>query len=410
MFRTFIIGLCLFAAGTARAFESGDTVVVTRETPAKVGDKVIRILRFGETLTVELVGADWLWVRNGNAAWVQKKHVMPLSEAAMPYLEQALREGETAAGHCGRALCEIAQLQLDRAAADLDKAEKLSGETAGLLRVRGKLAFARRQTDAALAAYNAALAIEPDNPILHLERGGLHQIRGDSRSALADFDTALELDANLVPALLERADSLREMQRFDRAIADCDRAIKLQPMLALGYAFRASCLRDRGNLQEALSGYQQALQIDPRSPIALLERGLAYQLLGDYRRAIEDYRGALANNPKLTLAYNDLAWILATCPEKPLRDGKKAIEYANKACELADWKRADQLDTLAAAYAEAGDFDHAIKTQSEAIRLAGSPEDEHEFKDRLQLYQRHEPYRDKTDGPVLKAPSGPARP
>jgi serine/threonine-protein kinase len=94
---------------------------------------------------------------------------------------------------------------------------------------------------------------------------------------------------------------------------------------------------------------------------------------------------------------NGLAWLLATSQTANLRDGAKAIEYATKACELTQWKNAQYIDTLAAAYAEAGDFDSAIKWQKEAINLLTKEEPagwRTEFEDRLMLYQSHKPYRE----------------
>jgi hypothetical protein len=58
------------------------------------------------------------------------------------------------------------------------------------------------------------------------------------------------------------------------------------------------------------------------------------------------------------------------CPQDDLRDGKKAVEYARKACDLTEWKSAWDLDTLAAAYAEVGQFDEAVKWQK---KVAGTP-------------------------------------
>jgi tetratricopeptide (TPR) repeat protein len=94
---------------------------------------------------------------------------------------------------------------------------------------------------------------------------------------------------------------------------------------------------------------------------------------------------------------NDLAWLQATSTVAELRNGAKAIEYATKACKLTNWKNADYINTLAAAYAEAGDFGSAIKWQKEAINLLTEKEPAEwraEFDERLKLYQLGKPYRE----------------
>jgi hypothetical protein len=92
---------------------------------------------------------------------------------------------------------------------------------------------------------------------------------------------------------------------------------------------------------------------------------------------------------------NDTSWFFATCPDKRCRDGKKTVELGTKACEMRQWKDQDTLDTLAAAFAEAGDFDQAIKRQSEALKLYEEPgELRTGMQKRLALYQKHHAYRE----------------
>ena len=95
---------------------------------------------------------------------------------------------------------------------------------------------------------------------------------------------------------------------------------------------------------------------------------------------------------------NAFAWRLATSPEAELRNGTKAIELATKACELTNWKDVTFVDTLAAAYAETGDFNSAVEWQKKAIDLLPGGEPpwrQPGYKDRLELYQSGKPYREK---------------
>lgn len=92
-----------------------------------------------------------------------------------------------------------------------------------------------------------------------------------------------------------------------------------------------------------------------------------------------------------------LAFFRAACPVAEFRDGAKAVELATKACELMDWKNAWFVNTLAAAYAEAGDFDFAVKWQKRAIDLLpedASPEVRADYESRLKLYESGKPYRE----------------
>ena len=101
--------------------------------------------------------------------------------------------------------------------------------------------------------------------------------------------------------------------------------------------------------------------------MALTNRGLVEGRRGNWERAIEDYRQAIQLQPKLPTAQNNLAWLLATCPEDGLRNGQEAVELATAACNATGWSKPNCLGTLAAACAEVGDFDQAIHWQERAL-------------------------------------------
>jgi TPR repeat protein len=112
----------------------------------------------------------------------------------------------------------------------------------------------------------------------------------------------------------------------------------------------------------------------------------------DYGKAIEWYTKAAAQDDGD--AHNNLACVFAACPDDRFRDGEKAIMHATKACELAEWKKASRLDTLASAYAEVGQFEEAVKYQKMALQdpdfLESSGE---EARARLAMYEAGTPYR-----------------
>jgi serine/threonine-protein kinase len=115
----------------------------------------------------------------------------------------------------------------------------------------------------------------------------------------------------------------------------------------------------------------------------------------EYDKAIADYTEAIKLDPKDARVYERLAWVLATVPKDELRDGKKAMDYARKACELTDWKNPDYLATLSAAFAESGDFKEAIKWQMKALEAPELEQDKgDEYRQRLKMFEEGKPYRE----------------
>jgi WD40 repeat protein len=116
----------------------------------------------------------------------------------------------------------------------------------------------------------------------------------------------------------------------------------------------------------------------------------------EWAAKIADYEAAVRFDPNRAAALNDLAWLRATCPVSNHRDATRAVELANKACELTGWEDHEYISTLAAAYSEDGDSDAALNWQKKAADLLPEdfpPELEANYEARLTVYESGKPYR-----------------
>jgi hypothetical protein len=167
----------------------------------------------------------------------------------------------------------------------------------------------------------------------------------------------------------------------------------LDPERAFRLLTSAEKLLAERKFDEAAAEFTRSLAFAPSFAAAHNGRGQALARQGDYPAAIAEFHEAMRRDPKYPHAPNDLAWLLATCPDKAHRDGKQAITHATRACELSEWKNTAFLGTLAAAYAEAGDFDAAVKWQTRAGELA-PPEEHPGFDEKLVLFKAGQPFRE----------------
>jgi tetratricopeptide (TPR) repeat protein len=193
----------------------------------------------------------------------------------------------------------------------------------------------------------------------------------------------------------------RSVEGLVRVLRAQGRADELANFLLSMPAVDAETLHARANAyiqlkqyDKALADYEHAVRLTPDDPWLFHDRGVAYHHLGRYADAHADYQRALAATWYGWRANNTFAWLLATAPDAKLRDGKRAVELAIKACESTSYRHDYFLDTLAAAYAEAGNFKVAQKWSNAAIDLAANKGAREEWTMHLQSFQIGQPWRD----------------
>ena len=193
---------------------------------------------------------------------------------------------------------------------------------------------------------------------------------------------------NLIVELLARG-------RVAEADARIDTALRLFPREYLAWWQAGNRARRRGEFGEAAAHYQTALRLQPREPQLHFLLALIFEQQQDKSEAIRHYREAIRLNPQFTLALNNLAWLLATHPDTRLRNGPEAVQFAERACELTQKQHAYFLGTLAAAYAEVGQFELAAATAEKAIAVAEARSDNshaQRTREALALYRNKQPW------------------
>jgi tetratricopeptide (TPR) repeat protein len=223
--------------------------------------------------------------------------------------------------------------------------------------------------------------------VAHIGLGTAFSLEGKLAEAAAQYTEALRLTPNHPDAHKNLGVVLSLEGKLAEAIAHHAEALRLNPGDADAHKNLGILLSHQGKLAEAAAHHTEALRLDPDDADAYKNLGIVLSLEGKFAAAVAQYTAALQLNPDDVEAHNNLAMLLAACPEATYRDGKRAIQLAIRACQLTGWKSPNCLDTLAAAYAEAGDFDAAVQWQRRAIEALKDEGKKEGYRSRLVLYQ-----------------------
>ena len=270
----------------------------------------------------------------------------------------------------------------------------------------GEALVARGNLEEAAGHFLRALDIDPENAWACYNLGNVLMRQGRPAEAAAALERSLKLSPNLALAANNLATLLCGFQRFDEAEARYRRAIEINPNYAEAHNNLGLLLDDRGRRAEAAEQFRKALEINPQYVQAHNNLGVLLMNQGMMADAIVQFRTAVALDPKFDLAHGNLgralsrqgqnaaaaaelraflrlqpdqpqvlvwlAWILATAPEDAARSGQEAVALAEKAARITSHRDPGGLNVLAAAYAETGRYEEAVKVAEQAQRLASA--------------------------------------
>ena len=336
-------------------------------------------------------------------------------ENALKDLEAVLLEDPTNQQIAGAAVEELVNMNRLDEAIELITKLLAKSPSEGMYRMRAILHRSKSNLEEALSDLNKAIAMAPKDPMTLLQRAEVALDRDDVKSAKEDFRTATQVAPQILN--LEMVIGLRSRialveNRLADAINDAQLLAERNPT-SMFHRLRLASLYTMDNRpRKAIDVLSELLQSDPGNVAALRSRGDALLSVGDHKKAIADYESAVESVGKLEFEtadefqkqeaagiYNNLSWVLATSPNDSVRDGKRSLELAEKAAKFSDYKAAHILSTLAAAYAESGNFDKAVEWSEKAVQLGD--EEDHEQLEQLELelesYRKGEAWREKQE-------------
>jgi tetratricopeptide (TPR) repeat protein len=369
------------------------------------------------------VDQDRLWI---GRSWVRKSDVLNPDEALRLCDEKLKDEPKNAQLWRLRGLAWMAKDEDRNAIYSLDEALRLDPKLADAFVDRGVARIKMGAGDSASRDFTNAIRIDQTNPVPYAHRGTNKLRNKEFEEALLDCDRAIELDPECDFAFKLRGDVAYFQGDYRSAISDYGKAIRYNPRHFEAYASRAICHMRQREVDEALRDIEEAVRLSPQQPYPLFLRGCCRFLKGNDNAAIEDLSECIRIKPDHMSAYlirsglyqcvekdreglddvkaclrvapsdpileTEVAFFLATSNDAELRDGKGAIDSANKACQMTGWKAAWPIAALAAGHAEVGDWKNAIRFQKEAIEK--SPEESRARQQEiLSLYEKHQPLR-----------------
>jgi len=253
------------------------------------------------------------------------------------------------------------------------------------------------QVDESIAHYRAALQMQADSWDAEYNLGTALLAKGQVDEAIFHCERAVAMQPNDPDAQVSLGNAFLEKQRAAEAIVHYQQALGMRPDYFFARYGLGRALLEKSEIDAAIFQCRAALLIRPDDPDCQTVLAVALEERDQTAEAIQHYQKALQNSPKAIPALTNLSWLLATSSNQALRDGNKAIDLAGYANQLTVGSNPTVLRTLAAAYAEAGQFGKAIETARTAMqhaRMSGDNSLAADLGQQIALYQLGVPYRE----------------
>ncbi len=392
-----------------------EALKLLKENPVELAKAYILRGRMVESLDAKLENFDL-------AVKADPKNVQALQGRAIIYSEKG--ENDKAVADLNLLLAADANNQLaleaisqvlnklkryDDALKHIDKLISLSSKESRGYLLRAGLHAMKEDEQKALDDLNTALDLEPRNLLGLLMRSQVHAAMGNKDKARQDSELLLRLVPDLPDAILLRSRIAASEKRFGAAIIDVKKLLHSDPKNEEYRLVLAMYLVADKRPRQAIELLDNVIADNENNADALRSRGDALLSVGKHAEAVADYEKALKLDPKDTGVLNNLAWVLATSKNDKVRDAKKSIEYGKQACELTEYKKPHILSTLASGYAEAGDFETAIKWSTQAVELGKGTENDDQLHKELEGYKEKKPWREEQIIEENKAPLEPGK-
>lgn len=299
---------------------------------------------------------------------------------------------------CSKVLPDTRRSKADREYASsllawaLNRRGEMRSEQAAKLVEQGQVQEAAKLDKLAADDFETAVEYAPGNWRTRHNLAISLAMKGDYRRAIDQLTHSIELKPDYANARFNRAELYFELQQYQPAIDDYSEAIELNGNDPQYFNSRGHCRFMLESYEDAIADYQRAAELGSDSAVYRADLADAYQFLGRWEEAAQAYRAAVSINNSLPRAYQNAAWLMATCPDEKLRNVELALSAAKKAIDVGGGLTPQTLDTLAAATAAAGRYQEAVKLQKQAIEMSPDEDERVELSQRLELYQRGQPY------------------